>query len=85
MATAIQGRPCCPAVEHMSNSSVDEADAERPEVHLRLLDTAVTASEEDDNGVCEDSCEVSEDTSDESREEQENCRWPSWRSCMARW
>ena len=56
---------CCPAIEQIADASVDEADAKRPEAHLRLLDTAVAASEKDDNSVCEDSGEVSEDTTDE--------------------
>lgn len=64
---------CCPAVEQITNSGVDEADAKRPEAHLRLLDTAVAVSEEDDNSVCEDAGEVSEYTADECREEHETC------------
>ena len=64
---------CCPTVEQIAHSGVDEANAKRPEAHLRLLDTAVTASEEDDNSVCKDSSEVSKDTTDESGEEHETC------------
>jgi len=64
---------CCPAVEQIANPGIDEADAKRPEAHLGLFDTAVTSSEEDDNSVCEDSGEVSEDTPDEGREEHKTC------------
>ena len=56
---------CCPAVEQISNAGVDEADAKRPKTHLRLFDTAVTTSKEDDNCFCENSGEVPEDTADE--------------------
>lgn len=56
---------CCPAVEQIADSGVDEADAKCPEAHFRLLDTTVAASEEDDNSICEDTGEVSEYTADE--------------------
>lgn len=56
---------CCPAVEQIADSGVDEADAKRPEAHLRFLDTTVAASEEDDDSVCGDSGEVSKDATDE--------------------
>jgi hypothetical protein len=55
---------CCPAVEQISNTSVDEADAERPETHFGFFDSAITAGEEDDDGVCEDSGEVAENAAD---------------------
>jgi hypothetical protein len=64
---------CCPAIKQIADSGIDEAYTKRPKAHLRLLDTAVAASEKDDNSVCEDSGEVAEYASDEGREEHESC------------
>lgn len=68
-----KSRICCPAVEQIPDSSVDEADAKRPEAHLRFLDTAVATSEEHHYSVCEDAGEVPEYTADKGREEHETC------------
>jgi hypothetical protein len=64
---------CRPTIEQIADSSIDEADAKRPKAHLRLLDTAVAASEKDDNSVCKNAGEVSEYTTDEGRKEHESC------------
>lgn len=60
-----------PAVEHISQAGVDEADAQSPKSHFGLFDSAVAARKEDDDVVCEDAGEVAEDTADEGGEEHE--------------
>jgi hypothetical protein len=62
---------CCPAVEQIPKTSVDEADTERPQSHFGFFDSAVMASEEDDDGICEDASEVAENAADQSGEEHQ--------------
>jgi hypothetical protein len=60
---------CCPAVEQIAYTGVEEANAKRPQSHLRFFDPVVAASEEDDDCICEDAGEVSENAADQGGEE----------------
>lgn len=65
---------CAPAIHHITNSSVDERDAEGPETHFRFFDTAITTCEADDNLVREDTSAPSNKVSNKSGKENQTGR-----------